>query len=147
MRAEGRNIVLLDGDAVREVFGNDLGYDLEARRIASERIKGLSLLLDKQGFDAVCPVISLFSDTRDWCRENFSSFFEVFIDSDLALIEARDTKSIYSKFRSGEIVNVVGMDIPFPRPQNSDLVIANFGSLENLLTHSEEIIEEMTKTP
>ena len=28
---EGVNIILLDGDVVREIFGNDLGYSIEDR--------------------------------------------------------------------------------------------------------------------
>jgi len=37
----------------------------------------------------------------------------------------RDNKNLYTRAAKGEIVNVVGVDIPFPEPENSDLVIEN----------------------
>jgi adenylylsulfate kinase-like enzyme len=37
----------------------------------------------------------------------------------------RDIKNLYARARKGEIVNVVGVDIPFPEPESPDLVIEN----------------------
>ncbi len=32
VRKRGKQVVLLDGDRVRELFGNDVGHDLASRR-------------------------------------------------------------------------------------------------------------------
>ena len=37
----------------------------------------------------------------------------------------RDIKDLYARAERGEIVNVVGVDIPFPEPENPELVIDN----------------------
>ena len=40
------NVVLIDGDMIREVFGNDLGHTLEDRRQNGERICRLCKFLN-----------------------------------------------------------------------------------------------------
>ena len=42
------NVIGIDGDIIRELFGNDLGYDLESRVSQIKRIQKLALFLDKQ---------------------------------------------------------------------------------------------------
>ena len=37
----------------------------------------------------------------------------------------RDIKNLYARASRGEIVNVVGVDIPFPEPESPELVIDN----------------------
>jgi adenylylsulfate kinase len=37
-RQKNKNVVLLDGDLVREVIGNDLGYSMEDRHTNAKRI-------------------------------------------------------------------------------------------------------------
>ena len=43
------------------------------------------------------------------------------------VLQARDTKGLYAAARSGKTRNVVGLDIPFEKPEHSDLVINTSG--------------------
>ena len=49
VRKRGENVILLDGDRVRELFGNDVGHDLASRRTNAERICRICAFLDEQG--------------------------------------------------------------------------------------------------
>lgn len=138
------NIVLVDGDAVRDLFGNDLGHSLEDRRRNAERIARLCRYLDEQGIHVVCAILSLFPETRDWCRRNCSAYFEVFIDAPTEQLVARDAKGIYGKYARNEIQNVAGMDLPFPMPSAPDLVIRNSTTLDELLLHAGPIAERIS---
>lgn len=142
LRSKGRSVVLLDGDAVRELYGNDLGHSMTDRRTNADRICKLSAFLDSQNIDVVVAILSLFPDTRDWCRNNLSSYYEVFIDCDLHNLKNRDSKGLYSRFDSGEITNVAGCDLHFPRPASPDLIISNNSSLDNLLAHTAIIVDK-----
>ena len=42
LKTQVSNLVLLDGDAVRELFGNDVDHTIEGRRRNAERISNLS---------------------------------------------------------------------------------------------------------
>ena len=139
----GINTVLLDGDVIRDVFNNDLGYSMEDRLLYAQRICQLGKFLDEQGINVVCAILSIFPETRDWNRDHIKNYYEVFIDTPIENLIDRDSKGIYSKFNRGEISDVAGMDIKFPLPNQADLVIDNNGSESDLLSYSAKIIEVM----
>lgn len=139
-----RNVVLIDGDMVREVFGNDLGHTMEDRRTNAKRICQLGKFLDDQGFDVVCAILSLFPESRSWNREYLKSYYEVFIDTPLQDLVKRDSKGIYRRFNSGEISDVAGMDIEFIPPINADLTIHNIESRDALLGFAKSIADKIT---
>ena len=49
-------------------------------------------------------------------------FFEVFVDTPLAVAEARDVKGLYKKARAGELKNFTGIDTPTRRPKHPKFV-------------------------
>ena len=53
LKTEGENVVFLDGDELRQVFGDDLGYTEADRRKSAMRNARLCALLGKQGFTFV----------------------------------------------------------------------------------------------
>ncbi len=138
------NLVLLDGDQVREVFGGDLGHGLADRRRNAERICRLCRLLDQQGIHVVCAILSMFEESRQWNRGHYSDYYEVFIDTPLELLQARDPKGLYRLAREQGLTDVPGLDLPFPRPQSPDLVIDNRQGLEALLSHAPAIAARLT---
>lgn len=142
----GLKPVLVDGDIIRDIFNNDLGYSMVDRLKNAYRICHLGKFLSDQGFCVVCSILSIFPETRDWNRKNIKNYYEVFIDTPIEVLMERDSKKLYKKYRSGEIKNVVGMDIDFPAPINADLTIINDGSKEKLLENSKKIIEFLNHT-
>ena len=141
LRRFSPNTVFLDGDDVRAVCRHDRGehpYTVEGRRINAERITALCELLDRQGIHVVCCVLSIFPEMRSGHRQRFSDYFEVFMDAPLNVLESRDVKGLYASARRGQASNVVGMDIPFPRPEQADMVVDSSGAggnVDELATH------------
>lgn len=125
LRQKNKNIVFLDGDTMRMIWGDDLGHDIEGRRRNAERLCHLSQFLDSQGIHIVAAVLFIFPDWRQWNRENLSRYFEVFVDVPMDVLRRRDKKGLYAGAERREIPNVVGVDIPFPRPENPDLTLDN----------------------
>lgn len=130
LQQEHKNLVYLDGDELRDVWGDSLGHTVEGREKNAARISHLCHMLDSQGLNVVAAVLSIFPDWQKWNRETFSSYFEIFLDVPIDTVEARDTKGLYKAARNGAIKDVVGIDIPFPTPPNSDLRIRPPGVLE-----------------
>lgn len=118
-------VVLLDGDVVRTIFRNDVDHTIEGRRRNAERLSVLSKFLADQGIHVVGAVLSIFPEWRRWNRENIPEYSEVYLKASMHTLLRRDNKNLYARAAKGEIVNVVGVDIPFPEPENSDLVIEN----------------------
>jgi adenylylsulfate kinase len=143
VRQKTDNVVLIDGDKVRDVFGNDLGHTMDDRRKNGARICLLGKFLDEQNINVVCAILSLFPEQRDWNRQNLKDYLEVFIDTPMTDLETRDSKGLYRRFKSGEIRDVAGLDIEFPRPSNPDILIPNGASKEALLAFAQPIADRI----
>lgn len=125
LKAQGKPVVFLDGDQLREITGNTLGHDREQRLAASLLYARLCNLLANQNVNVVCATISLFHETQQWNRDHIKNYMEIFVDVPLAEVIKRDAKQIYSRAQQGLIKNVVGIDIEPEYPQNPDIVIKN----------------------
>ena len=54
LKPEHKNLVLLDGDCFREVMGQDVGYDLNSRKIMAKRMSRLCKYLTDQDMHVIC---------------------------------------------------------------------------------------------
>lgn len=125
IRAENGKVVLLDGDLIRALFGNDVDHTIDGRRRNAERLSFLTKYLSDQGIDVVAAVLSIFPEWREWNRKNVENYNEVYMKASMETLLRRDIKNLYAKAMRGEIPNVVGVDIPFPEPETPELVLDN----------------------
>jgi len=139
LREKSHKIVLIDGDVIRKVFDDDRDHSINGRKKNAKRICSLCKMLDEQGIDVVCSILSMFEESRQWNRENFSKYYEIYIKTNMNTLKLRDQKGLYSSFEKGEINNVVGLDLKFEEPQNPNLVIDNNSSKVNLIKSAEQI--------
>lgn len=125
-------LVYLDGDEVRQCFGDDLGFTVEARDANAFRFTRLCRLLCAQGISIICAANLTSQRFRDWCRAEIPGYFEVFLDVPMDVLIQRDPKGLYARALAGEANNVVGIDIPFVPPAAPDLVIDNSAHQDSL---------------
>lgn len=123
LRSKGRQVVFLDGDLLREVWPEDVDHSMAGRERNAARVSRLCAMLDRQGFWVVAAILSIFPEWQKWNRETFSSYYQVHLDVARNVLEARDSKGLYAAARSGKQSNIVGIDLPFPQPYQSDLVL------------------------
>ena len=120
-----RHTFLLDGDNVRHGLNKDLGFT-EADRIENiRRVGEVAKLMTDAGLIVITAFISPFRAERDMVRSMLpeGEFFEVFVDTPLAVAEERDVKGLYKKARSGELKNFTGIDSPYEAPANPEIRI------------------------
>jgi adenylylsulfate kinase len=129
LRAEGRTVVFLDGDRLREVFGSDLGHSAADRRQSAMRNARLCRLLSEQGIDIVCSTISLVHACQRWNRSNLPKYCEIYLRAPLDVLRRRDSGGLYSAAARGEVANVVGVDLPMEAPEHPDVILDNDGGL------------------
>jgi len=116
-------LINIDGDNIREVFDEKLGYLENDRKKHINRIQRLCLLLDKQEQVIITSALYSNKDILSWNRKNFSEYYEIYLDASIELVQKRDTKGLYSKYEKGLEKNIVGLDIPWHQPENPDLKI------------------------
>jgi bifunctional enzyme CysN/CysC len=119
----GHHTYLLDGDNVRHGLNKDLGFT-DADRVENiRRVAEVSKLMVDAGLIVLVSFISPFRAERRMARELVAEgeFFEVFIDTPLAVAEERDPKGLYRKARRGELANFTGIDSPYEVPQTPEI--------------------------
>lgn len=136
------HVALVDGDDLRQIWGNDLGYTIADRKKNAERLNRFCQYLDKQNIHAVAAVLSLFEESREWNRKHLTEYYEVFIRTPLEDMQRRDVKGLYAQAIKGAI-ELPGVNIPFTEPSKPDLVIKNFGKRDNLLFYAQEIAKKL----
>lgn len=122
------NIVLLDGDILKNIFENEqVQYTESARRTRAFKYARLCKTLVDQGIIVVCCTIAMYDEVRAWNREEIEGYIEVFLDVPMEVLIQRDQKGLYSGYQSGTSANVAGMDVQVEFPKTPDLVICNDG--------------------
>src|SRR5262249_43258837 len=105
-------------DNVRHGLNRDLGFT-DADRVENiRRTAEVARLMVDAGLITVVSFISPFRAERQFARERFerAEFLEVFVDTPLAVCEARDPKGLYARARAGEVANFTGISSPYEPP-------------------------------
>ena len=125
IRQTKANVVILDGDTLREVFGGDLGYTEQDRRKSAWRNSRICRMLTEQGIDVVCCTISMFDEVREWNRNNIENYREIYLKVPEDTLKQRNQKGLYETSQN----KLVGFGVKMEEPKNPDMVIVNDGGL------------------
>ena len=121
----GRHTILLDGDNVRHGLNRDLGFTDEDRVENIRRIAEVAKLMVEAGLIVLVSFISPFRGERRMAREMVGpdEFIEIYVDTPLAICEARDPKGLYRLARAGKLPNLTGIGSPYEAPENAEIVL------------------------
>ena len=115
--------ICLDGDEIRDLFGNDLGYSKEDRKVQISRIQRVAKFLDQQGAIVVTAALYSSKSITEYNRKNFKNYYEVYLKASIKLVASEDVKKIYNGIMIGKEKNVVGIDIKWNEPKAPDLTL------------------------
>ena len=124
---EGRRPVsLLDGDIVRTHLSSELGFSKEHRSLNVRRIGFVASEITKNGGIAICAPIAPYRLDRQFNRnmiDPLGGYIEIFVSTPLEVCEQRDAKGLYAKARKGILKQFTGIDDPYEKPRNAEIVI------------------------
>ena len=141
IRESKRNVVILDGDKLREAYGGAFGYTQEERRKGALCNAKLSHMLAEQGIDVVCCTISMYDSVREWNRANNEKYIEVYLKVTMETLVKRDKKGLYSTHAD----NLVGVNQSMEEPKFPDVLVNNDGQekvediVERILSATEKM--------
>lgn len=122
------NVVLLDGDILKQIVDDNVGYSDSERRKRAMKYARICKMLTDQNICVICCTIAMYDEVRKWNRDNNKRYVEIFLDVPLDILKKRNQKGIYSDYQNGNISNVTGMDLKVEFPKNPDVKILNDGS-------------------
>jgi adenylylsulfate kinase len=151
LRATGRPVEILDGDAVRPVLSPELGYSRADRDANVARIGWVAALLARHGVLVLASVVSPFAQARNGVRSGHQAhatpFLEVHVATPVEVCADRDVKGLYAKQRSGALDGLTGIDGEYEPPADPALRIDTTGrsveqSVDELiaLLHKENVL-------
>ncbi len=127
LREQGKPVVMLDGDELREVFGaaatNTQNHGREGRLALAFQYAHLCRVIAQQGLTVVIATISLFREIHSWNRAHLPGYFEVYLKVPLDELRRRDPKGIYRRYDAGEIADVAGLDLAIDEPETADWIV------------------------
>jgi len=123
LHSQGMHTCVLDGDNLRHGLNSDLGFSLADRAENIRRVAEVAKLMVDVGTVVIVVLVSPLRQERALARAVMGpdEFVEVFVDTPLAVAEARDPKGLYRRARRGELPQFTGIDSPYEVPASPDV--------------------------
>ena len=129
----GKKTYILDGDNIRMGLNKDLSFSPEDRKENIRRISEVAKLFADSGTIVLTAFISPYLEDRQAARELIGNDFnEVFVDTDIEECIKRDPKGLYKKALAGEIKGFTGIDAPYEKPINPEVILSNLSISESV---------------
>ncbi len=121
----GRQVTLLDGDAIRTQLSKGLSFSKEDRDTNVRRIGYVASEIVRHGGTVVCAAVSPYRATRNDVRNMVGqeNYVEVFVDTPSEVCEQRNVKWLYAAARRGDLQGFTGVDDPYETPQHPEIVL------------------------
>jgi sulfate adenylyltransferase len=128
LEARGRTVTMLDGDVVRTHLSRGLGFSRQDRDENVRRVGFVAAEIVRHGGACVCALVSPYRATRDEVRALVGdAFIEVFVDTPLAVCQARDVKGLYAGAQRGEVATMTGVADPYEPPLAPEMRLETVG--------------------
>lgn len=125
LRSKKDNIIILDGDILKEFVGDTVGYGKEDRLARARKYSNICKMLADQGMWVIICTVAMFEEIREWNRNNIDGYLEIFLDVPFEVLKARNKKGLYSDEKNSE---QQGLFKELELPKRPDIVIKNDGS-------------------
>jgi sulfate adenylyltransferase len=121
----GLIVTLLDGDVVRTHLSKGLGFSREDRDSNVLRVGYVASEIVRHRGMVICALVSPFDGARNSVRALVGArhFVLAYVDTPVEVCERRDVKGLYAKARRGEVTGFTGVDDPYEKPLDADIVL------------------------
>lgn len=122
-----RTVSLFDGDVVRRLLSEGLGFSRQDRERNVRRIGYVAAeVAHHRGVALCCPIAPYASGrtaARRMAAEVGGDFVLVHVSTPLEVCEERDRKGLYAKARAGQLGSFTGVSDPYEEPDDAELVV------------------------
>lgn len=118
---------VLDGEVVRKSLCSDLEYTPSSQHECTRRVAESAITLTKVGCIAIASLVSPYRDARENARQIHHRrgipFIEVFVATPLQVCKQRDDLELYKQAEKGDLLDFVGISMPYEAPNNPEVII------------------------
>ena len=141
---QGRAVMVLDGEKMRNGVNQDLGFSVEDRSENLRRSAHIARIMNDAGLICLAAFVAPSESIRARVAElvGKDKFFVVHLTADEQVRIARDSKGHYAKAQAGVLPNFPGVSALYEAPEKADLVVdSGKHSLESCV---EQVLELLT---
>ena len=118
------HIQMIDGDIIREQFGNIFGYTYEERMKCNCAVRVVVKYLLNNDISVILTQVAAYEEMRTRVREDFKEkYIEIYVKCSYEECAKRDVKGYYKKAQQNKIDNFNGSNDIFEVPDQSDIII------------------------
>ena len=142
---QGRAVMVLDGEKMRNGVNQDLGYSVEDRSENLRRSAHIARIMNDAGLICLAAFVAPSESIRARVAElvGKDKFFVVHLTADEQARIARDSKGHYAKAQAGVLPNFPGVSALYEAPEKADLVVdSGKNSLESCV---EQVLQLLTQ--
>lgn len=140
-----RNLQVIDGDVIRQQFGDIFGYTREERLKCNRVVRVVVQYLLDNDISVILTQVAPYQEIRDLVREQFSEeYVEVYVKCSYEECARRDVKGFYKKQQCGSLNNLNGANDVYEIPENSNVVIDT--EREDVSAAADKIIEYLKES-
>lgn len=125
-RIDNRSVSILDGDIIRQLLGDKLGFSKEDRNLNVNLVSFIAAEITKARGIAICALIAPYDEEREKSRKlisKYGNFIEIYNATPLTICQKRDPKGLYAKVAAGLIKNFTGIDDEYELPKRPDIIL------------------------
>lgn len=137
LQQQEQQVIVLDGDNLRQGLCADLGLSEEDRKENIRRAGEVARLLLENNISVICALISPYRQQRQAIRDSIpaAQFSEVYLAPAIETCISRDPKGLYAKALAGEIKGMTGLDAPYQVPEQPEFKFdTEVVSVEDMVT-------------
>jgi adenylylsulfate kinase len=141
LKNRGHNTLLFDGDKMSKycILNKYNGHDITSRLKRAKQLTNVVNWVSDQKVTPIVAVIGQPKEARSYWRSNIDNYYEIYLRAPIEECMKRDNKSIYDNKKE----NVVGIDIAFDEPIESDIILNTVNKTPNdLLIEIIKIIDK-----
>lgn len=123
LRERGIRAIHFDGDEVRELFGEELGFSDKSRFRVVSALVHLANKARDAGLHVVVSALTAGEDARAYVRAHVRNLTIGYVTCSIETCARRDPKGLYRKAMNGEIDTLIGYNTEYRPPENPDLIL------------------------
>jgi len=121
--ADVEPVVHWDGDQVRDLMGDQLGFSAASRMQVVHALATVAKTTSGSGVLTIVSALTAHKDARDLIEKTLPNLIRVYIHCPIETCADRDPKGLYRRARAGEIDTLIGYNTEYEPPSGHDLEI------------------------
>ena len=122
----GCHVEFIDGDVVRDFLNGVLGYTEEDRFQITKIIVYTAYMLSRNGISVIVANIAGKRYVQEYMMKKWRHHTTILLDADVQDCIQNDPKGIYKTALQKNTPSLLGVDIPYDKPKNPDLIIQTY---------------------